>query len=286
MRSFLERGRVPHCMLIEGEPGAGKKRLAAAFAAALLCEGEEAPCGACPHCKKVEAGIHPDMHVMGAGGYAIDRVRAIAHDAALLPTEGRCLVFILGDIETILPRAANALLKLLEEPPQNVFFMLTAPSRSMLLPTVASRAVAITLLPPSVAGCAEVLAERFPDRSLAALSALAERHGGNVGRAIDEIDNPDAAACSAAAEGFVAAVLKRDRRGAMAAVAPFERERERFLLFLQLAERRLTAEALAEGTAVGRKAVLAALQSVQKVQAGLQQNGSLSLAMAEIVVSH
>lgn len=272
-------------MLIEGESGAGKKRLATAFAAALLCEGEGAPCGVCPHCKKVAAGIHPDVHVMGSGGYAIDRVRAIARDAALLPTEGRCLVFILGDVETILPRAANALLKLLEEPPRDVFFVLTAPSRGMLLPTVASRAVAVTLLPPSAAACAEALAERFPDRPPAELRALAERHGGNVGRATDEIENPDAAACSAAADGFVAAALGRDRREAMAAVAPFERERERFLLFLQLAERRLTAEALATANTGGQKAALAALQAVQKVQAGLQQNGSLSLAMAEIVVS-
>jgi DNA polymerase-3 subunit delta' len=113
-----------------------------------------APCGACVACGKVARGVHPDVHVAAPGEGSreikVDETRALAHAAAYRPFEGRWTVLLVPGAERMNEHAADAILKMLEEPPSRAFWVLTAPSPEALLPTIRSRCQALRFppLPP------------------------------------------------------------------------------------------------------------------------------------------
>ena len=136
--------RFPNAAVLEGGTADGRRELALLLARAALCSGEgERPCGVCPNCVKALAGSHPDLRVEGGSGAArsfhVDVVRSVRDDAFIRPNEAARKVFVLLEAQAMSEQAQNALLKVLEEPPPAVLFLLTVPSASMLLPTVRSR---------------------------------------------------------------------------------------------------------------------------------------------------
>jgi len=148
-RAALERaiagGRVAHAYVFEGPPGVGKRSAALGLAMALDCP--VAPglgCGACEICRRIEAGLHPDVPSFGPSGpggqIVIDDIRAILALTRTRPHEARARVIVVDDADAMNPSSANGLLKTLEEPlPGNHLVLCTgAPDR--LLPTVRSRA--------------------------------------------------------------------------------------------------------------------------------------------------
>jgi DNA polymerase-3 subunit delta' len=183
-------GRLPQVLLLVGDAGVGKQRLALWLAQLVLCEhsGEE-PCGSCRACRLVTALSHPDVHwfvpiarpkvsdpdrqveeasqvlaeIMegrrnqplystsdGMAIHGIATVRLLQRRAALTSVEGGRRVFILGEADRLVPQessqeAANALLKVLEEPPAESLFILTTVDPQRLLPTMRSRAVVVRL---------------------------------------------------------------------------------------------------------------------------------------------
>lgn len=142
--------RLPHAIILEGPAGSGKGALARWIAKAAVCTGEgERPCGCCSGCVKAAAGSHPDITVAGGGtaarSFHVDTVRQIRADAYIKPNEAPRRVFILEGAETMSDQAQNALLKVFEEPPERVLFLLTVTSAVRLLPTVRSRAQLFTL---------------------------------------------------------------------------------------------------------------------------------------------
>ena len=136
--------RFPNAAVLEGGTADGRRELALFLARAALCSGEgERPCGQCPNCIKALAGSHPDLRVEGGSGAArsfhVDVVRSVRDDAFIRPNEAARKVFVLLEAQAMSEQAQNTLLKVLEEPPPAVLFLLTVPSASMLLPTVRSR---------------------------------------------------------------------------------------------------------------------------------------------------
>ena len=141
-----------HAWILSGTGEAAKNR-ARQIAAARLCEkGPDRACGVCRHCRKILQGafpgIHPDVIAVerqpGSKGtlrreITVDQIRALAVDALVLPNEAAGKVYILPEADAMNVSAQNAFLKLLEEPPENVFFLLCAANREALLPTVRSR---------------------------------------------------------------------------------------------------------------------------------------------------
>jgi DNA polymerase-3 subunit delta' len=135
--------RVPHAYLFEGPPGVGKRATALGLALALTCA--EAPgrgCGACESCRRIEAGVHPDVPTFAPDGpqLVIEQAKAIVALAQSRPHEAPARVIIVDDTDALNASAANSLLKTLEEPaPRNHLVLCTsAPDR--LLPTIRSRA--------------------------------------------------------------------------------------------------------------------------------------------------
>ncbi len=133
-------GATSHAYLFHGPPGAGKRTVARAFAAALLAEGSPAP-DAVPG--RVARGAHPDLTWVtpsGAGEMRVADVdNAVVAAAAHTPFESQRRVFVIEDAHTMNDQAANRLLKTLEEPPPFVHLILLAPSTREVLPTIASR---------------------------------------------------------------------------------------------------------------------------------------------------
>ena len=143
LAAFVNGGRFPHALLLEGPEGSGRRTFAREIAAALFCRGEHKPCGSCSQCRKVLEQNHPDVEYHGGDGsrrsFHIDAIRQLRQNAWLLPGEAPCRVCVLCGAENMTDQAQNALLKILEEPPEHTVFILTAENRAMLLPTILSR---------------------------------------------------------------------------------------------------------------------------------------------------
>lgn len=144
LRALIDSGHIPHALVIDG--GTYEERLAAAgtLASALICEApSEKPCGQCSACKKVGAACHPDVITVlpedKKKTMAVDIIRDMRDDAYLMPNEASKKVYVIAKGETMQDYAQNALLKILEEPPRNVVFIILCTTRSVLLGTVLSR---------------------------------------------------------------------------------------------------------------------------------------------------
>ncbi|MCR5577105.1 MAG: DNA polymerase III subunit [Oscillospiraceae bacterium] len=144
-----ESERLPHACLISAPTREAALADARRLAAAAVCSGEgERPCGRCRDCRKVGAGVHPDVITVSRltddkgkqkQAITVDQIRALSADAIVLPNEAARKVYILDEAETMNPAAQNAALKLLEEPPAGAVFLLCTVNPLLLLPTVRSR---------------------------------------------------------------------------------------------------------------------------------------------------
>lgn len=189
----VEDETLPHAIIIDGAKGTGKKTLADIIARSCVClENKGKPCGKCSACVKAIHRSHPDIFIADgntSGSLSIDAIRNIRSDAYIMPNEAAKKVYILSDCDKILLPAQNALLKILEEPPRNVVFILTVSSANILLQTVRSRSRIYTLYPPSPEKAAEYLLKVFPQRSFEELLNAAKLTDGNIGQIIQNIEN-------------------------------------------------------------------------------------------------
>jgi DNA polymerase-3 subunit delta' len=153
LRATLAGGRPAHAYLFTGPARIGKRTMARWLAAALTCltGGPAVPCGACRACRLVARDAHPDVRLVepeaGRRGVTIDQVRQLEHAASLRPYEAARKVFIVRGVDAMQDAAANALLKTLEEPPDDTVLALTATDVSQVLPTIASRCREVALRP-------------------------------------------------------------------------------------------------------------------------------------------
>lgn len=146
----LHSKRFPHAAILEGSSVENRMRLAQKIAAALVCSsGGTAPCGVCPNCKKTQANSHADILLYTVEdkpkAFKVDYVRDIRSKAYIVPNEADRKVFILENSHTMGVEGQNAILKILEEPPAYVNFILLCSSKSGFLPTVLSRSVVYNL---------------------------------------------------------------------------------------------------------------------------------------------
>ncbi|MDO5016232.1 MAG: hypothetical protein Q4E09_04415 [Eubacteriales bacterium] len=179
-------GALSHALLFTGPTGSGRRSLAMALAAYLLCEdpGAEDACGICPSCRYVEGGTHPDLKELNSPDGKLIKVEmvrdAIIRDLPHMPQLSRCKVYILA-ADYLNEQGQNALLKSLEEPPAYAYFILTAESASELLPTIISRVREYKLQPLTESEMREVLKREGYTEGLDFLAA----YGGHIpGRAL------------------------------------------------------------------------------------------------------
>ena len=250
--SQQEEGRgLSHAYILSGPAGSGKHTLARLLCGAMLCAApaEGRPCGRCGPCKKVFAGIHPDVSVISGPGegkpIAVDQVRQLRSDAYIRPNEGARKIYLLENADRMNASAQNAMLKLLEEGPAYAVFLLLAENGGGLLRTVRSRCEELALAPVSPGEAEAWLRERFPGKSREELEQAAEECQGILGRAVDLLEGGGEAAQERRqqAEKLVRALEGGDELALFEASMLLERapkeELSRLLdqLYLQLGER-------------------------------------------------
>lgn len=143
--------KLSHAYIVSSASVTVRSKLSMELAAKMLCSGRgEKPCGVCRDCRKVSAGVHPDLtvirHLVDDKGkekreILIDQIREMSADAYVLPNEAGAKVYIIENADTMNVNAQNAALKLFEEPPKNVNFILSTANPDKLLVTVRSRCV-------------------------------------------------------------------------------------------------------------------------------------------------
>ncbi len=175
---------MTHAWLFTGPPGSGRSVAARAFAAALQCPAGGD--GTCHACRTALAGTHADVQSVVPEGLSlgVDEVREIVRLAGRAPSQGRWQVIIIEDADRMPERAANTVLKMLEEPPPRTVFMLCTPSLHPddIMVTIRSRCRVVALRTPTAEAISEVLVHRDGvDPAMASWAAAAS--GGHVGRA-------------------------------------------------------------------------------------------------------
>jgi DNA polymerase-3 subunit delta' len=222
LRKGMAHGRVRHAYLITGMPSIGKSALAHAFALALNCaHADEAarPCLECRSCKLLLSGNHPDIVYSetdpNTGVLKIEQIRTVTQRIALKPYEARHRIAIFHDFDRAQPRAQDALLKTLEEPPPHAILLLIAPSVEALLPTIISRCQVINLRPVPVETVRQVLVERYGADDEKA-TFLARLSGGRLGWAIETLANPAMLEQREQALDLLESCLRENRAGRFA----------------------------------------------------------------------
>ena len=211
----LRKNEVPHAMLFTGEAGIGKKTTAITFAMAANCEspgpmasgvvfsdnGVQStsnediriplenkninPCGTCRPCRKIASEKHPDFHyIRPEGAYIkIEQIRTLCSALARKPHEASVRFVLLSDAHLMNAESGNALLKILEEPPENTIFILAAPQVADILSTIVSRCRHFRFNPIPEDQLEAYLIEKkgmSPENAM----VVASLSGGSIGRAL------------------------------------------------------------------------------------------------------
>lgn len=203
-------GRLPHAWLLTGPRGVGKATLAYRFARFLLAGGSAAggeglfgappPAASLalepehPVSRRVASGGHPDLLAVERGlrddgrpkrDIDVDSVRQLNAFLRMTSAEGGWRLAVVDAADEMNPNAANALLKLLEEPPPRAVLLLVSHAPGRLLPTIRSRCRRLALAPLPEAVVTRLLRERLPEADEGELAALARLGEGSIGRAIE-----------------------------------------------------------------------------------------------------
>ena len=190
LREAVAGGTVGHAYLFVGPQGVGRELAAIALAASLNCP--DGGCGACIVCEKVLRRAHPDVTTAAPEGAQIlvEQVREIRMIAHRSPLEGKTKIVIIEDAHRLNPAAANALLKVLEEPPGDVVFILVTESPDDLPETIVSRCRRVDFFPLGPRAIARVLEEQHSiDERTAEWAA---RTGGDLSTALRFVKDRDA----------------------------------------------------------------------------------------------
>ncbi|UXA06855.1 DNA polymerase III subunit delta' [Mycobacterium sp. SMC-2] len=189
-------GTMTHAWLITGPPGSGRSVAALCFAAALQCTSDGEPgCGQCRACTTTMAGTHADVRRVVPEGLSIgvDEMRAIVQIASRRPATGNRQIVVIEDADRLTEGAANALLKVVEEPPPSTVFLLCAPSVDPedIAITLRSRCRHVALVTPPTEAIARVLIDS-DGLSPETANWAASVSGGHVGRARRLATDPEA----------------------------------------------------------------------------------------------
>lgn len=303
LRQQLAGRRLSHSLLLVGEPGLGTGFAARCVAADYLYPAGGAPAqamvrGQC--CRavgkpgdrssgRIETGIVREavsVEGMGSGGrYLVSQVQAMRAEIfnTSLSAEGRAV--LLYHVERMNEESANALLKVMEEPPEGVLFVLTASSLAAVLPTIRSRCVSFALSPVEPASCAQYCAAQGVERESAALySALFD---GRIGTVLAVAQNKDRRAQLDQALTLARAAAQADAYAAAALLAGYEKDKAAAsalltdLLAVAAAGLRSDPHAPVQGQAA-RRTLSAASQAVERLAANVSPKVVLSVLAARL----
>ena len=221
-------GRVAHSYLICGPVGSGKHTLTRILCAAMQCEGrgEKIPCGVCSGCRKALEGVHPDIITVDDPEHksmTVEPIRAARSDMFIRPNEGKRKIYIIPRGQDMNESAQNALLKILEEPPDYGVFLILSTNAERLLPTIRSRCVSFAVAPVSPEQCARYCAAQGVDKKTAAL--YSELFDGHIGTVLAAAQDEARTAQVEKALQLAKAAADRDSYAAACLLAAYEKDK-------------------------------------------------------------
>ena len=280
LSAAMRTGQLSHSMLICGEAGCGTGYFARLLAADLLCSDPAAADGEA-RARRVLEGTDPDcIEVEGegvSGQIKVDRIREVRAAALQTSLGGERRVLIVYGGENMAAPAANALLKILEEPPEGVFFLITARSPAGVMATIRSRCYAVLLSAPDPGLCAEELCRRGISAADAAL--LAGVWQGRIGLALECAAGERRAAFDTAMAACRAAAAY-DGYALMKLFVPFEKERDRLQTLLgDMVQILRGSFAGLESCPMPAAAAVPAIRALLDAAARLRGNGNAKLVL-------
>lgn len=278
--------RIPHAILIEGDKGTGRHTLARFLSEAAVCGKENSPCGVCRGCHLAQTGVHPDISVTapedGKKSITVAQIRAVRNEAYIKPHMARRRVFVIDKADSMNEQAQNALLKVLEEPPGDIIFVLIAESAAALLDTIISRCTVLSLVPPEMPEAAEYL-KNNSDYTDGQIKSALESTGGNIGAALESLGGGGTAA-QTAAKRFAQLLISGDEAQMLKITAPFEKSRvlaDEFFKELKLATAAEIKKKLHSTSSA--KALTRFYNRLSEYENALQTNVNLSLLFCALV---
>ena len=186
LKKTIKEDSVNHSYLFEGEESIGKRKVAYAFAKTLLCrELGNKPCNSCISCYKFDSGNHPDFFGIKPDNdlIRVPQIETMIRETTTLPLESTRKIFIIDDSHKMHINGKNKLLKVLEEPPEYVNFILISSSPNELLPTILSRVQRIKFYPVEYSKIIDLLVNKYNTTSEKA-RYIAEFSKGSIGKSI------------------------------------------------------------------------------------------------------
>ncbi|CAN5705226.1 MAG: DNA polymerase III subunit gamma/tau [Rubrobacter sp.] len=224
LRRAIETDRVSHAYLFSGPRGTGKTSTAKVLAMGLNCEKGPTPepDGTCDSCRAIMGNSSMDVLEMdAASNRGIDEIRDLRDKVNLAPVAGRMRVYIIDEVHMLTAEAFNALLKMLEEPPEHVVFVLATTEKHKVLPTIISRCQSFDFRRPSVETLVEKLGEISEAEGIEvepeALTVIAREGRGSFRDAEGLLDQ-----LSSFAEGTITASMVRELLGGVGPEALIE----------------------------------------------------------------
>ncbi|MFW1676381.1 DNA polymerase III subunit delta' [Pontibacter sp. JAM-7] len=221
-------GRLPHALLLHGVAGIGKNRLAQAVANYLLCHQPETgvACGHCKGCELNRAGSHPDLFQLmpeePGKQLKVDQVRNLGDFIFSTAQQGGYRVVIIDPADALNLAAANALLKMLEEPGQKTLLLLITARMGQLLPTIKSRCQHIQCTAPSAELAQSWLLEQMPELDAELAQQVLSVNRGSPEQALQYLQQSEADLRQLLVKGL--ADILRQRRSPLEVAAQWHRQ--------------------------------------------------------------
>ena len=284
---MIAANKIPHAILIEGDSGMGKSTLARFICNAAVCSGTPAPCGTCDDCRLTASENHPDIVFVtpekDRKTISVNSIRQIVDEAYVLPQKSNKKVFIIDPADIMTVSAQNALLKILEEPPASVVFILTAFSKNDLLNTIVSRCTVFTLTPPEEYAAREYVLSETKRGEEEVSEALKKAHG-SIGTALNILRKKSASKAGDLANTFFDTLKKGNSYELLKLLFALEKDRANALEFYNELEVivALNMRSCSSATLVRRYEKIRSVIAEHKNL--IKQNTNLSLLLSSLVM--
>ncbi len=194
LKNDITNKNLSHAYIIEGGAGYGKRTLARLICQAISCGSKDPPCMECTVCDRISRSQAPDIITVEAEHdrvfLGVDIIRKLREDAYFAPIEFPKKIYVFPSADSMNPQAQNALLKILEEPPSHVMFLLLCENSDGLLDTIKSRAPTLRLEPlpgDTVMRYLKSAGAVTDDTDEESLGAVVKLSGGSIGKALSLI---------------------------------------------------------------------------------------------------
>ncbi len=289
----MDSNNLAHAYLFSGPKSVGK--FSVAIKMALLLQCERGMCAACNTCREIEKGYHSDTLIFGDDGekVKIEQIRQLI-EKMNMTTTSNYKILVMEGIERMTPAAANAMLKILEDPPPNVLFLLTTSNLNDVLATIISRVRLTQLSALNDTDIESVIKERFPLAEAKEMEQARVFSGGKPGVAVSLMSNPEALSEHAKLHDDVRTLIAGKDRAKqfmyIADLAAAVREDgaeslQRFLAMLELTVRaELLAAAGGENALLSLDKCVKLLQKTQETRKLLKNNVNLRLLLENLML--